>query len=167
MIFAVGKSEGHDKKVLVYAAFPDRVVGVESSSFLSEFTAEIAGALASHGAEMAAEKLFDNLPGGGLLSGLTADLVEDKVISKVEGMLSANLDGKTDEELAAVFQEGDILIDVPREKISRVQMKTKGIMKKRFHVTFKEKGFWIFNTTHKLTFSPSQQANAESVFGAL
>ena len=164
MKWAIGKLTSQEKKILIFTEWGNMLYGVEAKSALKSLASGLAGAAANFAAEMGADALLDNVPGGGLISSVAGDMAEKKMAAKVEEAMSAGLKNKSEEEIQELISNGKDLLTVPTEKIINVSMKKTGMVKKRFQVQLKEKGFWIFNTTHKLTFSMDQKDQAEALF---
>ena len=166
MNYALGKVED-DKTLLFFTKLNDRIVGVESSSLSKSLMTGLAGVAAEMVADKAAEGVenaLGSVPGGGLIAGMVGDKVEEAAINKMVDLISDITDKLSDDEIAELIGNEDAEIDIPLDKLKSTKGKTKGLVSKKFMVTVKVKGFWIFSTTHELVFRLDQQANAEKVF---
>ena len=166
MIYALGKVED-EKTLLFFTKLDDRIVGVPSSSLsksLMTGLAEVAAEVAADAAAEGLENALDNVPGGGLIAGLVGDKVEEAAINKMVDLISDVTDKLSDEEIADLIKNEDAEVEVPLDKLKSTKGKTKGLVSKKFMVTVKVKGFWIFSTTHELVFRLDQKENAEKVF---
>lgn len=166
MIYAMGKVED-TKSLLFFTKLDDRIVGVEASSLTKSFMSGLAEAAAEMVAEAAAEKLegaLDSVPGGGLIAGVVGDKIEEAAINKMVSLISDVTDKLSPDEVAELIKNEDAEVEIPLDKLKSTKGKTKGLVSKKYMVTAKVKGFWIFSTTHELVFRMDQKENAEKVF---
>lgn len=166
MDYALGKVED-DKTLLFFTRLGDRIVGVPSSKISKSLMTGLAGMAAEALADAAADKLegaLDSVPGGGLVAGLVAGKIEDAAINKMVDLISKVTDNLTPEQVQELIAEEDPEVEIPLEKLKSKKGKTKGLLSKKYMVTVKVKGFWIFSTTHQLVFRMDQKENAQKVF---
>ena len=167
MKWAIGKLDSQEKKILIFTTWGDMLYGVEAKSAMKSLAGGLAGAIANFGAEMAADALLGNVPGGGLIAGIAGDAAEIKMAQKVEEVLSQGLKHKSEDEIRELIAGGKDFLTVSTDKVKGISMKKTGMVKKRWQVQLKEKGFWIFSSTHKMTFSMDQKEKAEDLFNSL
>jgi hypothetical protein len=111
----------------------------------------------------------ESLAGGGLAGFAAGQIVgkaQDAAVAKAEEVLTNFINRlidelygtsdeiKTDEQsLMGYLEQGDLAFSVPLANLKSASGKQQGLLQKTYQITLKEKGFWIFGTTHKLVFN--------------
>ena len=170
MEFAIGKIKDQ-KKVFFFTRTEDSILVIESKKVTKSLSTGLASAasaasgLVGGALEMGLGSVMDSVPGGDLVGGLVGGKIEEKAIAKMTDLVTKATESMTSEEMLKLVESETAQVTIPVDKIAKMDAKLKGMVSKKYHVSVKQKGFFIFAAKHNFEFRPDQEDNAAKVFG--